>query len=588
MHQPDPKLYASRIDSLFGAANVNIPLNLLGTFLVVFFSWNTLPVPAELGFLAVQSALAVLRFAMARRYAANPARALKARAYGRSYASIAFATGMLWGIFSFFAVKQAADPLHLTVVGLIASSIAFGGVANAIYPPVFYGNGAPLDILLVAGLIARGDDWGLMFGGLAIIIIPVHILIGRSVTKSTLEALRLRIENEALINDLVIARERAEAGNRTKSEFLAVMSHEIRTPMTAILGLSEVAIDRATDPQQLKELELVRESGEALLDLLNDILDLSKLEADKLDFESRPFELVRLVQSVVTLMSSRAAEKRLPIRLKIAEDAPQIIVGDSGRLRQILVNLIANAVKFTESGAIEIAVEVIGRDADHALLHFAVTDTGIGIAEELQSRIFDSFIQADSSVSRRFGGTGLGLAICRNIVERQGGRIGVASKPGQGSTFWFELRFAIAEAPELRRGLERNSVGRPLKILVAEDNAVNQLLVRTILERDGHQVDIVDTGRKAIGAAAAKPFDIILLDLQMPEMGGLEAARGIRALDGAQARIPILAFTAAASVEEVMTCRNAGMNGVVAKPFRSQDLIAAIARQCPCEPVAAP
>ncbi len=379
-------------------------------------------------------------------------------------------------------------------------------------------------------------------------------------------ALKARDLNNAVL--------KAEEAAKIKAEFLAVMSHEIRTPVNGILGMIQLALGLAADPQQRAYLETALDTSEVLLTVLNDTLDLSKLEAGRYVLEKSAFDLVRTVQGAVRLLESRAGEKGLGLEITIGPNVPRWLSGDATRLRQILLNLVGNAVKFTDQG--RIAVVVTLEPGTSLRLRFEVSDTGIGIAADLQKYLFQPYTQADATISRRFGGTGLGLAICRKLVEMLDGAIGMDSISGKGSRFWFTLPFEASSPDQAAAPTTASAPSRPLTLLVADDVEISRAVVAAMLKRHGHTVVAVANGRDALEECGRRDFDLAFMDVHMPVMDGLAATRAVRASAGRNADLPVIALTGGGAGTEWTACRDAGMNAFLGKPYREKDLLSVL------------
>jgi PAS domain S-box-containing protein len=378
------------------------------------------------------------------------------------------------------------------------------------------------------------------------------------------------------------ASSRSESANVAKTEFLASMSHEIRTPLHAIVGYTELLLDEELKGDQRRCAEHIQKASSNLLTILNDVLDLSQIEAGALELEIKAFSLEALIGNTASIVRGAAEKKGLQFRVVFDPTLQNILNGDGPRLGQILLNLLTNAIKFTHKGDITLEVRLETRTDDFENLRFSVADTGIGISKKQRPRLFKRFSQVDNTIQQRFGGTGLGLAISKQLIELMGGKIGVNSEVGRGSTFWIIVSLSRAKNLSVEHFPEvaRKAV-TPARILVAEDLAINQELTRSILVAAGHQVDIVTNGMEAIAAIQAEPYDLVLMDIQMPVMDGTEATRRIRALDHPANKVPIVAMTANVLSQQIRSFKKAGMSDYIARPMKRNDLLSKLEEWLP-------
>jgi PAS domain S-box-containing protein len=477
--------------------------------------------------------------------------------------------------FVYFTDPQMAREVYQEV-------FAKGAVADA--PLTLRHHDGQLTDVLFNGSVYRNDA-GQVLG---------VVVVARDVTEQKRVATELVEARFAAERATVLAEEaqaKAESAVKAKQQFLSNMSHEIRTPMNAIIGFTKVLLKTGLSDKQREYLTAIKLSGDTLIVLINDILDLAKVDAGKMTFEQIPFRLAASVAAMVHLFEAKSREKNLSLVLDYDPRIPEVLLGDPVRLHQIILNLVSNALKFTAEGGVTVSVRRLVQDQDHVILEFSVTDTGIGIEEAQLSTVFDDFQQASSGTSRLYGGTGLGLAIVKNLVEAQGGTVHVRSRIGVGSTFSFVLRFGKttarpdADAPQ---ALELDAGLQDVHILVVDDIALNQLLMKTLLEDFGFRMDVASDGAVAVEKLRTTRYDLVLMDLQMPVMNGFQATEYIR--QELRLAVPIIALTADVTSVDVERCRAAGMNDYISKPIDDRLLYSKIVKflkQAPPDPAAA-
>lgn len=434
-------------------------------------------------------------------------------------------------------------------------------------------------------LLATKDTWIYDLLLMVVLAFIIYFFTQRRITQSSRIQKWLREKVKEKTKELEEEKERAENSEKAKEQFLANMSHEIRTPLNAIVGLTRLLLEKEPKQDQLKYLNSIKHSSDNLLVIINDILDLSKIEAGKINFEKIDFNIKEELETVVTTFRLNAEEKSIHLDYEIDDNVPAIIIGDPYRLNQIIMNLTSNAIKFTEKGGITIRVSSIDKSEDEVTLQFNVIDTGIGIAANKLNYIFNIFTQETSSTTRRFGGTGLGLSISKRLVELQNGNINVTSELGKGSDFSFTLHFGISDKkPDIlspkRKTVDTAALAN-LKILLVEDNEFNQMVAVDTLEEliKNVTVDVAENGKVAVEKILNNKYDVVLMDIQMPVMDGYEATRLIRSNnDAAINSIPIIAMTASVIKAEVDKCYESGMNAFVGKPFTAEELIEKISK----------
>jgi signal transduction histidine kinase/CheY-like chemotaxis protein len=572
----DVRVVAEQVAMLYRMAPHAMVMAFLGATVIMALFYSAMPSSALISWYVALNVVYAGRYALvlAYRRAAPPPEA--ARRWGHYFVAATFLAGAVWGVLGTPLIPVTAYSYQLIFLVVNVAIAAIGSFSLFPWLSAYAALLIPFILPCAVTVLLQGDGEHTMLGLMLLAFVPIALSAARRIGRHNTESIQLRLDIAAISEKHERAKQAAEEANRTKSEFLANMSHEIRTPMNGVLGMTQLLLDTELSDMQRRYAENVHGCGEALLYIINDILDFSKMEAGKLELNVIDFDVRATTHEVIDLIKSGARAKALRLTCEIEDDVPPVLGGDPGRLRQVLINLLGNAVKFTERGEVALTVKVAehGAHADGGcVLHFSVRDTGMGISPEAQARLFHAFSQGDGSTSRQFGGTGLGLVIAKQLIEMMGGEIDVHSTPGAGSTFSFTASFAAAESETVLQGPE-TELSR-VRALIVDDNSTNCEILERYLDACAMKHDTAKCGEDALemlraAATSGRPYDIALVDMKMPGMSGADLARKVRE-EGALARTQLVLLTSMSSCD-MASAQAMGFAAYLNKPVRRSEL----------------
>lgn len=610
--QQEERILQTQITRLITGSGFSNVAGISMAIIWVGLIWKDLPHEVLSVWLGVMSLLFFYRFAAHyfKLYSDDSKLSIDKYIIRRWYLVSVFLSGAGWGITS--TLMFPFNELHQIVLAFILVGVSATGVAYSSVAWVYYGYVGCVLLPLMVRLFYVGGEVYYALSAMTGFFLGVMVMAVYRMYKSSIAELELSYKNEVLIGDLTKvgnnleslnddlkdeidhgkqielelnkAKEKAEKMSQSKGEFLANMSHEIRTPMNGVIGTLQLLEDTELSNEQKEFVEIAHRSADALLAILNDILDLSKIEAGKLSFESLVFDIKQVVNDIVILHSLKAEQQGVSLVQHADEKLPNFLMGDPMRIRQVIVNLVSNALKFTKHGEVKISIDVVNKDIDSVDLRVTVADTGIGIPQAAQDTLFDAFTQADGSTTRKYGGTGLGLAIVSQLVDMMGGSLGMESVEGKGSSFWFTANLQVTAAVPYAvvATIDGNEdLKLDAKILMVEDNPINQMVAQKMLEKIGLKATIANNGIEALQCLDQQSFDLVLMDCQMPEMDGFDATREIRKLDIKaldQKHLPVVAMTANVMSGDRERCLEVGMDDYIGKPVQ-RDQLASVLRK---------